>query len=81
MTMVSMAVILLTWQAWIVPPIVVAAAVMFFISARFGSANFHMVMGRTPEARKAQLKKSGFFTRWPVIGLGLKKMGLTYWSY
>jgi ATP-binding cassette, subfamily B, bacterial len=54
MTMVSMAVILLTWQAWIVPPIVVAAAVMFFVSARFGSANVHMVMGRTPEARKAQ---------------------------
>lgn len=53
-TMLSMMVILLTWKAWVVPVIVASALVMFFIAARFGSANVNMVIGRTPEARKAQ---------------------------
>ncbi len=53
-TMVSMMVILITWKAWLVPIIFVSALMMFFIAARFGSANVNMVIGRTPEARKAQ---------------------------
>ncbi|MCZ7672413.1 MAG: ABC transporter ATP-binding protein/permease [Chloroflexi bacterium] len=53
-TMISMMVILFTWKIWIVPIIFVSALVMFFIAARFGSANVNMVIGRTPEARKAQ---------------------------
>ncbi len=53
-TMISMMIILLTWKFWIVPIIFVSALVMFFIAARFGSANVNMVIGRTPEARKAQ---------------------------
>lgn len=54
MTMVSMMIILLTWKVWIVPIIALSALAMFFISARFGSANVNMVIGRTPEARKSQ---------------------------
>lgn len=53
-TMISMGVILFTWKAWVVPIIFISALVMFFIAARFGSANVNMVIGRTPEARKAQ---------------------------
>src|SRR5690606_28848385 len=53
-TMISMMVILFSWKVWVVPIIFVSALVMFFIAAKFGSANVNMVIGRTPEARKAQ---------------------------
>lgn len=53
-TMASVTAILLAWKAWIVPIIFVVALAMFFVSARFGTANVNLVIGRTPEARKAQ---------------------------
>lgn len=53
-TMISMMIILFAWKVWVVPLIFVSALVMFFIAAKFGSANVSMVIGRTPEARKAQ---------------------------
>lgn len=53
MTLFSVMAILLWWKGWVVPVILVSAVLMFVVSTRFGSANVNLVMGRTPEARKA----------------------------
>ncbi|MEM8535175.1 MAG: ABC transporter ATP-binding protein [Chloroflexota bacterium] len=51
---VSLAIVLLAWQVWIVPVILGASLIMFVIAARFGAAHVNLVLHRTPEARKAQ---------------------------
>ena len=53
-TVCSLAAVLLLWQPWVVPVLVLSGLALFWMSLRFGTANVSLVLGQTPEARKAQ---------------------------
>lgn len=52
-TLISIAAVVLLWQVWIVPLIVLASLVTFWVQLRFGRDRFELIMERTETQRRA----------------------------
>lgn len=52
-TLISIAAVVLVWQAWIVPLILLGSLVTFWVQLRFGRDRFELIMERTETQRRA----------------------------
>ncbi len=63
-TLLSVVVVLLLWQPWVVPVIVIASALLFRTAARYNQSRFQMIVGRTTQMRASQYYRSMLTSDW-----------------
>lgn len=63
-SLVSVTVLLLLWQPWIVPLILLCALVLFAVTARFGRERAALMIGRTATARTAEYTQTLLTVDW-----------------
>lgn len=74
-TILFLAGILLVWQWWIVPLIIILAFIMFGIKAKFGNAQMRLSVRMTPTYRKAEYIKTLLTADWATKEIRLFNLG------
>ncbi|GAB4191583.1 MAG: ABC transporter ATP-binding protein [Roseiflexaceae bacterium] len=63
-TLISVVVVLLFWQPWVVPVILMASMLLFRTAARYNQSRFQMIVGRTTQMRTSQYYRAMLTSDW-----------------